>query len=181
MTEDGKSERGVVAVGVDDSTGAAEALRWAAAEARLRQAPLRIIHAWTYAFPGAGGGGFGYPYIGGSVETVSGVGLNDMHHAAENLLEAVVADVAIETEGLDVERQVVEGAAAEVLVHAVAAKDLLVVGSRGHGGFAGLLLGSVSQQCAHHAPCPVVIVHPAKPSASRSKPAAAARAESERA
>jgi nucleotide-binding universal stress UspA family protein len=180
MIANGKSEmRAVVVVGVDGSAGARETPRWAAAEARLRQTRLRVIHAWMFAYPGAGGGGYGYSYIGGSVDTVSGVGLNDMHHAAEELLEAVLADVAIETGGLEIERRVVEGAAAEVLVHAVAARDLLVVGSRGHGGFAGLLLGSVSQQCAHHAPCPVVIVHPAKPSASRSKSAAAARAESE--
>ena len=48
--------------------------------------------------------------------------------------------------------------AAQVLVDEADGADLLVVGSRGHGGFAGLLLGSVSQQCAHHAPCPVVII-----------------------
>ena len=58
-----------------------------------------------------------------------------------------------------IERRVVEGAPATVLVDESRQADLLVVGSRGHGGFAGLLLGSVSQQCAHHAACPVVIVH----------------------
>jgi nucleotide-binding universal stress UspA family protein len=59
-----------------------------------------------------------------------------------------------------IERRVVEGAAAAVLVEESRGADLLVVGSRGHGGFAQLLLGSVSQQCAHHAECPVVIVRP---------------------
>jgi hypothetical protein len=62
MTGDGKSERGVMAVGVDGSTGAAEALRWAAAEAHhLRQARCGSSTPETYAFPGAGSGGFGYP------------------------------------------------------------------------------------------------------------------------
>jgi len=60
---------------------------------------------------------------------------------------------------VEIERRVVEGRPAAVLVNESQGADLLVVGSRGHGGFAGLLLGSVSQQCAHHAACPVVIVH----------------------
>jgi len=60
---------------------------------------------------------------------------------------------------MEVERRVVQGRAAAALVDESRDADLLVVGSRGHGGFAGLLLGSVSQQCAHHAACPVVIVH----------------------
>jgi nucleotide-binding universal stress UspA family protein len=53
-----------------------------------------------------------------------------------------------------------QGQAAEVLVNVAEDADLLVVGSRGHGGFSGLLLGSVSAQCAHHAPCPLLIVRP---------------------
>ncbi len=60
--------------------------------------------------------------------------------------------------GLDPEVRVIEGPAARVLVDVAQNADLLVVGSRGRGGFASLLLGSVSSQCAHHAPCPVAIV-----------------------
>jgi nucleotide-binding universal stress UspA family protein len=61
---------------------------------------------------------------------------------------------------VEVERRAIEGAPAAVLVKESHNADLLVVGSRWHGGFARLLLGSVSQQCAHHAECPVVIVRP---------------------
>jgi nucleotide-binding universal stress UspA family protein len=150
--------RGVVAVGVDGSAGALEALRWASAEARLRDAPLRLVHAWTFGYPGAEGWGYGYPYVGGAVDAFPRVGISDVRQAAEELLDQALAEVVPEPAGLKIERQVVEGSSVEVLVGAVAEGDLLVVGSRGRGGFAGLLLGSVSQQCAHHAPCPVVIV-----------------------
>jgi nucleotide-binding universal stress UspA family protein len=91
-----------------------------------------------------------------------GVDIGDLYRAAEELLEKVIGEVVGEVKDVKIERQVVQGSAAEVLVGAVAAGDLLVVGSRGHGGFAGLLLGSVSQQCVHHAPCTVVVVHPPK-------------------
>ena len=63
-----------------------------------------------------------------------------------------------ESPAFALERVVEQGAAADVLVRAAEHADLLVVGSRGHGGFSGLLLGSVSQQCAQHALCAVVIV-----------------------
>jgi nucleotide-binding universal stress UspA family protein len=172
------SKRGVVAVGVDGSAGAREALRWAAAEARLRRTRLRVVHASTSGLFGAGGAGYGYPYIGGSIETLPRAGFSDVHRAAEQLLERLIADLGADVDGLEIERRVVEGEPADVLVGAVAERDLLVVGSRGHGGFAGLLLGSVSQRCAHHAPCPVVIVRSKKSAASGPEPTAAARAES---
>ncbi len=152
---------GVVVVGVDGSAGADAGLRWAAAEARLRKTSLRVVHAWTFSYPGVGG----YGYLGATLDDFPG-GLSDLHRAAEDLLER--ATEGLEAEGVEIERTVVEGAPAAVLVGAATAGDLLVVGSRGHGGFSGLLLGSVSQQCAHHAPCPVVIVHAPEPSAGES-------------
>jgi len=159
--------RPAVVVGVDGSAGAREALLWALGEARLRQWPVRAVHAWMFGY--IGGSVEGYPYWGGSLGSYTslGVDLGDLHHAAEDLLERALADVKGEADGVEVDRQVVQGSAAEVLVGQAAPGDLLVVGSRGHGGFAALMLGSVSQQCVHHAPCPVVVIHPAKPNATR--------------
>lgn len=167
-----------VVVGVDGSAGAREALRWALAEARLRKSPLRAVHAWMFGY--IGGSVEGYPYWGGSLGSYAslGVDLEDLRRAAEDLLERALADVGDETDGVEIERQVVQGPAAEVLVNAATSGDLLVVGSRGHGGLTDLLLGSVSQRCVHHAPCPVVVVHPPKPTASDTEPVAATRAAS---
>ena len=152
-----------VVVGVDGSAGAREALRWALAEARLRQWPVRAVHAWTFGY--TGGSVQGYPYWGGYLGSYTslGIDLSDLHRAAEELLERALADVGEATRDVEIERQVVQGAPAEVLIAAATSDDLLVVGSRGHGGFATLLLGSVSQQVVHHAPCPVVVVHSRKP------------------
>jgi nucleotide-binding universal stress UspA family protein len=180
MNEDRHPERAPsVVVGVDGSVGAGQALRWAAGEARLRKAPLLVVHAWSAGFTGVPGGGNGY--VGGGVRGLfTGDGITELRRAAEELLDRAITEIAIDAQGIEIERQVVEGGAAEVLVGAVCEDDLLVVGSRGHGGFAGLLLGSVSQQCAHHAACPVVIVHAARPSAGASASTGAARLESER-
>jgi nucleotide-binding universal stress UspA family protein len=161
MSANGKPDAvgGVIVVGVDGSAGAREALRWALAEARVRKAQLRAVHAWMFGY--VGGVVARYPYAGGALGSLTSLGLvgGDLQREAEELLERAIAEVAGETEGVEIERKVVEGAAAQVLVNAVTENDLLVVGSRGHGGFSSLLLGSVSLQCAHHARCPVVIVH----------------------
>jgi nucleotide-binding universal stress UspA family protein len=137
-----------VVVGVDDSAGAAEALRWAIAEARLRGAPLRAIHA--------------YPYWAAQIGYYGelGLGIAEMRSAAGGVLERAIDGLGAEAEGVDIHRRVIPGQAADVLIAAAGAEDLLVVGSRGHGGLAGLLLGSVSQRCVQHARCPVVVVHP---------------------
>lgn len=152
-----------VVVGVDGSTGAQEALRWALAEGLLRNAPVRVVHAWTFSYISTTADAFAYwdgslrPYTSGEAD------LSDLHAAAEELLERSLVDVGQEADGVEIERLVVQGAAAAILVSVVTPADLLVVGSRGHGGFVGLLLGSVSRQCVHHAPCPVVVVHAPKP------------------
>jgi nucleotide-binding universal stress UspA family protein len=139
-----------VVVGVDYSTEAKAAFSFAIEEARLRRAGLLAIHAIEP---------FGtYPSLAVEVSAV--------HEAADQLLESATSDVNGEGNDVEIERRVIEGAPAAVLIEESHAADLLVVGSRGHGGLAGLLVGSVSQQCAYHAACPVVIVR--RPSA-RSK------------
>jgi nucleotide-binding universal stress UspA family protein len=83
-----------------------------------------------------------------------------LEESAQQAAEDVAARAAtnLRARGLDAETNVCHGQAADALVQQAEGADLLVVGSRGHGGFSGLLLGSVGQQCAHHAPCPTVIV-----------------------
>jgi nucleotide-binding universal stress UspA family protein len=143
-----------IVVGVDGSEGAAQALRWALGEARLRGASLRVVHAWSVplvlSIPSAGA--FGVPEPAESIQQVRAA----LHKEADNVLEAALH--GIEADDIEVQAEVVEGKPARVLMEAAADADLLVVGSRGLGGFTGLLLGSISQQCAHHAPCPLVIV-----------------------
>ena len=138
-----------IVVGVDGSNGSSEALRWGIAEARLRSVPLRAVHAWAYSRPLVPSF-VGYPF---SAESF-GNAIDDRWQA-EQRLECATSELGEDDE---IERVVVEGSAAQALIDAVGEADVLVVGSRGHGGFTNLLLGSVSQQCAQHAPCPVVIV-----------------------
>jgi nucleotide-binding universal stress UspA family protein len=133
---------GVIVVGIDSSKAAKAALRFALEEARLRQASLRAVHAID-SFSS-------YPSLAVDVGAV--------RRAAEELLEDVTGEVDGERGDVEIEHRVLEGAPGGVLVEESRGAALLVVGSRGHGGFTGLLLGSVSQQCAHHAECPVVIV-----------------------
>ena len=136
-----------IVVGVDGSGQSREALRWALEEARLRGTGVHVVHAWSLPIGGVS------PGLGASFDAEL---LDGLRRDAEQLVERVLADVA--DAGVELESSVAEGPAAPALVEAADGADLLVVGSRGHGGFAGLLLGSVSQQAAHHAPCPVVIV-----------------------
>lgn len=138
---------GRVVVGVDGSDHGARALRWAIDEARRRGASLQMVHAWQYPYIGVD--------IGGFTARLS------VLEAAEKAARQILDDAATSASNAgvdDVERSLVSGPAAGALLDAAKGAELLVVGSRGRGGFAGLLLGSISQQVAHHAPCPVVIV-----------------------
>ena len=144
------SDIGLIVVGVDHSAGAKAALRFALEEARLRRSTLRVVHAWQFGHIGATGFEGVLPAVGGE--------LDEFRRAAADELDAIVAEAAADADGIQIEKRIDQGPAARVLIDESRRSDLLVVGSRGHGGFASLLLGSVSQQCAHHAACPVVIV-----------------------
>ena len=143
---------GTIVVGVDGSAGSAEALHFALAEAKLRGAKLKAVTAWTLTYVAAP--------IGMMAPIDEGL-IPELQENARAVLDKAIDDALGVTPGVEVERAVLEGTPAQVLVEAAQGAELLVVGTRGRGGFAGLLLGSVSQQAAHHAPCPVVIVpHP---------------------
>jgi nucleotide-binding universal stress UspA family protein len=142
----GTAGSGVIVVGVDGSEHSRRALRWAIAEALARHSRLRVVTAWS--LPMALYGQIGVAgYDEAAVEFRARAEEFCREAAGEAAAAGVTADVAV-----------VEGHGAEVLVDAAHDAELLVVGSRGRGGFVGLLLGSVSAQCSHHAHCPVVIV-----------------------
>jgi len=139
--------------GVDDSDNSKAALRWALEEGRLRGVPVNAVHAWQppLASPVVDVGPVPGPML--DVPVV----IEKAKEAAEELVERLVQEVADDASGVDLRPAVVEGSPASALVDAAEGADLLVVGSRGLGGFKGLVLGSVSHQMASHAPCPVVI------------------------
>jgi len=124
--------------------GSREALRWAAEEVATVGGFLDVVMAWEPVNPEA--------WIPHDPPGTDRLALT--RHAVQRIVkEALGKHPAVR-----VEARAVEGAAAKVLVSEAKDADLLVVGSRGHGGFAGLLLGSVSLHCVTHAPCPVVVV-----------------------
>jgi nucleotide-binding universal stress UspA family protein len=147
MAPSGPSQ-GWIAVGVDGSEPSQAALRWAATEAHQRGLGLQVVTCWSY--PMLPWGPYQPPLTGQDFEAQA-------RQVAETEVEAVLGP---DRDSLDVEIAVLEGAASLRLLDYDQAADMIVVGSRGRGGFAGLLLGSVSQHLAEHARCPVVIVRP---------------------
>jgi nucleotide-binding universal stress UspA family protein len=135
-----------IVVGIDGSESSRRALRWAVDEARVRDAALEVVHTWHMPYVS------GFPYVAATLDP------STFEDPARKLVDDMLAGV--DTTGLSqpVERIVVCGGAASTLLESAKGADMLVVGSRGLGGFSGLLLGSVSHHVAHHATCPVVIV-----------------------
>ena len=147
-----------IVVGVDGSEASLKALRFALAEAKVRGATVKAVSAWHV------------PAVVYEVGwTAAPIDVAEFPKLAEASLAESIAALTVAEQGIEVTTVVREGQAADILCEEAAGADLLVVGSRGLGGFRGLLLGSVSQQCANHAPCPVVVIphdRPAEPPAA---------------
>lgn len=141
---------GRIVVGLDGSDCSVEALRWALQEGIVRHDPVHVVMSWTMV-----------PLL--AMVPVVPPPEVDLESAARDRLAAILKDhadlIGRRPADSSVTSAVVEGGAAVALLDAAADASLLVVGSRGHGGFTGLLLGSVSQQCTAHAVCPVVVIH----------------------
>ena len=137
-----------ILVGLDGSHYSERALEWAAKEAAIRHAPLRVLAVHTVPV-GRSGRGTPYPEDNEIVVRTKA--------SAQELTDKVLAGIgAARPNGVTVEA--VNGIPADVLLRASEDADMIVLGARGGGGFARLHLGSVSDQVAHHAHCPVVII-----------------------
>ena len=147
-TETTPARRPRIVAAVDGSAGADEALRWAFDEAVLRDADLEVVIVWDFTYKWAVGYNSEWP--------------EDSDHLQHDAM--TVADKAVNQLLGDRPRpdwltvHALQGTPAYVLTEHAQHDDLLVVGSRGRGGFAKLLLGSVSNACVHHAACPIVVI-----------------------
>lgn len=152
---------GDVVVGVDGSAESLRALDFAVAQAAGRRVPLRVLRAWQ--LPGGALGiatpGWSLPMPPGQTPGVPlGIDPEEVRRAERQALDKVLARPRRDHPEVEFRPDVVLGSPASALVDATAAAQLVVVGSRGRGGFRGLLLGSVSQQVMHHSACPVAVV-----------------------
>jgi nucleotide-binding universal stress UspA family protein len=134
---------GRIVVGVDGSPSSVEALTWAVRQAGHTGCVVDAIHAWQY--PVSYGWAYSEPDPQISV-------------LASEELDKAIAQARQADESVEIRPHVVEQSPAQALLGAAEGAELLVVGSRGHGGFAGMLLGSVSQHCVSHSPCPVLVI-----------------------
>ena len=136
-----------IVVGVDRSEGGSRALRWALAEAAARPARVTAVMAWSYLdqHPEPGHSTFEPGYTAQS---------------AEHALHSYLVDTIGENAARSITERTINDLPARALLAAAADADMLVLGTRGLGGFKGLLLGSVAHQLVSHSPCPVVVVPP---------------------
>ncbi len=134
-----------IVVGVDGSPSSVHALEWAIHQGELTGDVIEAVHAWH--FPSI----YGMPVAD----------VPDFAGLAAEILDKAIAEARNATHQsapVEIRPVVVEANPAQALLDMAKGADLLVVGSRGHGGFTGALLGSVSQHVVHHSPCPVVVV-----------------------
>jgi nucleotide-binding universal stress UspA family protein len=139
-----------IVAGVDGSPSSVSALRWAIRQAGRTDASVDAVIAWHYPNLAASSG---YGMAVGGIEPTY-----DFQEIAEKTVTEAISSALDPASHVPVHARVAEGNPARVLLDASAGADLLVVGSRGHGGFTEALLGSVSQHCVQHAPCPVVVI-----------------------
>ncbi len=151
MVKDHHASGHRIVVGVDGSPSSGAALDWAVRQASLTGATIQAVTAWHY--PTVVGG-----YAWGPLAVIESANFEEI---ATKMVSRVVADLEAAS-NVNISIAVRKGNAAQILIDESRGADLLVVGSRGHGGFSGALLGSVSLNCAHHASCPVVIVRDGK-------------------
>lgn len=142
----------LIVVGVDGSPSSVDALRWAAKQASLTGSRIEAVLSWQYPT---------------QMEEIFDAESPAWTEKTKRRLDEILAEAGIGDEQ-DCTRTVINGHPVAVLVNRSAKADLLVVGSRGRGGFSGLLLGSVSSSVASHASCPVVVVRHHEPDPSQS-------------
>lgn len=147
-TQEPPTARAPIVVGVDGSAPSHQALRWAAQMAQVFDSPLHVVTAWQ--FPHSYG--FASPVPDWDPQ-------EDMREVQDEAIAAAFGEASPE----GVTRVLEPGGAAQVLLTAGDSALMIVMGSRGRGGFAGLLLGSVSATVAEHSSCPVLIVHGDQP------------------
>ncbi|MFJ9843446.1 universal stress protein [Kitasatospora sp. NPDC101155] len=143
MTEQNEPKQRIV-VGVDGSPSSIDALRWAIDQAGTRGAAIEALTVWQH------------PVSTGWTVPIEAD--EDLATIMSKVLDDAVAQAAGPQCPIEIRPRVLQGGTVSCLLDAARGADLLVVGSRGHGGFVGALLGSVSGHCVQHAPCPVVVV-----------------------
>ncbi len=137
-----------IVVGVDGSPSSRAALRWAVRQAKFVNGTVDAVIAWEIPMVLQS---YGWAPIYVEEE-------GEFKEDARKRIDALIGEVVTPADGQRVRSLVIKGHPAEALMNAADGADLLVVGSSGRGGFAQALLGSVSQHCVHHAPCPVLIM-----------------------
>ncbi|HUZ40687.1 MAG TPA: universal stress protein [Acidimicrobiales bacterium] len=140
---EGSSTPPRIVVGSDGSSSSILALEWAARQAEYLHATLEIVAAWEWP------ANFGWSVLPGGYDPAGDL---------EKMLDPLVESLQVAHPDVAISAKVVEGHPAPVLIKESVGAELLVVGSRGHGEFVGMLIGSTSEHCVAHAACPVVVI-----------------------
>ena len=140
---------GKIVVGIDGSEGATDALKWAANEAKLRGSSLQIVYSWQYPL-----------YVTSEPIYMPPPDKELIVHGATDTAQKMATAAGLDAMGISYTIETPQGRPGPEMVRLAADAELMVVGSRGAGSVRELLLGSVSNYCAHHSPCPVVLIRP---------------------